>query len=452
MLRNSSRTGFRFFISWAAATVVFSATPARGDDLAPKADERQLSHAMHSAMSELPKVTVGREGTDIIGADNRALQAAVDYVAGLGGGVVEIAEGEYLMRDSLHLRSGVTVRGRTGKTVLRKADAAVSALALDGDFGEQQVTLKDPAGFTPGAGIAIWDDHAGGFHTTVARITGRRGNTVAFDTPLGADCMVAAGAKAATVFPVVSGCDIRDAHVEDLVTEGNKGANPPLNGCRGAGIYLYRGFGTTIKGCVVRGYNGDGISFQQSNDVQVLDCTSEGNAELGIHPGSGSQRAVVRSCTAIGNGSDGLFLCWRVRHGVFEDNRLEGNGRFGISIGHKDSDNLLRGNRVSRNGSNGVFFREETPGMSPHRNRLERNVIEDNGREPGTAGIRVRGEPSGLVFDGNLIRDTRAGSKRTQTVGILVENRVGPAEIGGNRIEAATVVDDRRGSVHQDKD
>ena len=232
--------------------------------------------------------------------------------------------------------------------------------------------------------------------------------------------------------------------IEDLVIEGNKGANPPLNGCRGGGIYLYRGFGTKIHGCVVRGYNGDGISFQQSNDVEVIDCSSEGNAELGIHPGSGSQRAVVRGCTARGNGTDGLFLCWRVRHGVFEDNRLEGNGRFGISIGHKDSDNLLRGNRVIGNASNGVCFREESAGMSPHRNRLERNIIEDNGREPGTAGIRVRGEPTGLVFKGNEIRDTRAGSKRTQTVGILVEGRVGPAEIEANKIEAATVLDDRR--------
>src|SRR3954471_12981040 len=143
------------------------------------------------------------------------------------------------MHDSLHLRSNVTVRGRKGRTILRKADAAVSPLALDGDFGEQQITVADPAGFAVGAGVAIWDDNAGGFHTTVARITGRRGNTFAIDAPLMADCMVGAHAKAATVFPVVSGADIKGARVEDLVIEGNKGANALLNGCRGAGIYLY---------------------------------------------------------------------------------------------------------------------------------------------------------------------------------------------------------------------
>jgi hypothetical protein len=428
-----------------ASSVVLMAAPiALADDFAPKPDERQLPQAMHSEMSERPTITVGRAGTDLIGSDNRALQAAVEYVAGLGGGTVEIGEGEYTMRDSLHLRSNVTVRGRKGKTILRKADAVVSALALDGDFGEEQITVKDPTGFAVGSGVAIWDDHAGGFHTTVARITGRRGNTFSIDAPLMADCMLGAHAKAATVFAVISGQDITGARVENLIIEGNKAVNVPLNGCRGAGIYLYRGFGTTIQGCVVRNYHGDGISFQQSNDVQVIDCVSEGNVDLGFHPGSGSQRPVVRNCVARNNGTDGLFLCWRVRHGVFENNRLEDNGRFGISIGHKDSDNLLRGNHVVRNASNGVYFRDESGGMSPHRNHLKDNRIEDNGREVGTAGIRIRGEPSGLVFDANVIRDTRAGSNQTQTVGIQVEGRVGSVTVDSNRIEANRAIDDKR--------
>ena len=178
--------------------------------------------------------------------------------------------------------------------------------------------------------------------------------------------------------------------------------------------------------------------------MTVADCVVEDNTDLGLHPGSGSQRPVVRDCLARRNGTDGLFLCWRVRHGVFEDNRLEENGRAGISIGHKDSDNLLRDNHVVRNGTCGVFFRDEAAGMSPHRNRLERNVIEDNGRSPGTAGIRVRGEPDGLVFEGNTIRDARREAQQTQTVGILIEGRVGSVRLERNAIEAGVPVEDRR--------
>ena len=433
-------------VFFAAGTVGLPPAWAAEEDFSPKADERQLPLAMHSAMQQSPRITVGRQNADLVGADNRVLQAAVDYVAGLGGGLVEIGEGEYLMRDSLHLRSNVTVRGQKDKTILRKADAAVSPLALDGDFGEEQITVRDPSGFGVGCGVAVWDDNAGGFHTTVARITGQRSkeSTFAIDTPLGTDCMVQNNARAATVFPVVSGYNLQGARVENLTIDGNRQANVHLNGCRGAGIFLYRAFGTVVEGCVVRNYNGDGISFQQSNDVTVLDCLSEDNASLGIHPGSGSQRPVVRRCTARRNGTDGLFLCWRVRHGVFEENVLEQNGQFGVSIGHKDSDNLLRRNRVCRNAQNGVFFRNETLGMAAHRNRLEENVIEDNGTKGPAAGIRIRGETNGLVFKGNVIRDTRPEASQTQSVGVLIEERVGDVTLEGNTIEAKTPIDDRR--------
>jgi len=429
---------------WSAGIAGSSPTATAGEDFSPPPEQQQLPLAMHSVMKELPRISVGRKNADLTGTDNRALQAAVDYIAGLGGGVVEIGEGEYLMRDSLHLRSNVTVRGQKGKTILLKADGAVAPLVLDGDFGQQQITVKDPSGFVIAGGVAIRDDRAGGFHTTVARITGRDGNTFAIDKPLGADCMVGNNARAATVFPVVSGYNLQGARIENLVVDGNKRANVHLNGCRGAGIFLYRAFATVIEGCVVRNYNGDGISFQQSNDVTVLDCVSEDNASLGLHPGSGSQRPVICRCTARRNGTDGLFLCWRVRHGRFEDNVLQQNGRFGISIGHKDSDNLLRRNRVRLNGSNGVFFRNETLGMAAHRNRLEDNVIEDNGTEGPTAGIRIRGETNGLVFKGNTIRDSRPERAQTQTVGILIEEQVGEVRLEKNTIEAKTPIDDRR--------
>jgi hypothetical protein len=413
-------------------------------DLSPRPDEKQVSSAMHSEMADRPRITVGRENADLIGCDNRVLQAAVDYIAGLGGGTVEIGAGDYEMRDSLHLRSHVTVRGRAGETRLRKAPSAVSPLALDGDFGEEQITVANPAGFEVGCGVAVNDDRAGGFHTTVARITGRRGNTFSIDRPLMADCMVSNKARAATVFPVVSGRDVQGARVENLVILGNKEANVPLNGCRGAGIYLYRGHGTVIKNCEVRGYAGDGISFQQSNDVAVQECLSVDNADLGLHPGSGSQRPIVRRCTARGNGTDGLFLCWRVRHGVFEENVLEQNGRYGISIGHKDSDNLLQRNQVRANAREGVYFRDESLGMAAHRNRLSENVIENNGAAAKSPGIRVRGETNGLVFEKNTIRDSRDRGSRTQTVGILIEPKVGEVTLRDNVIEAEAPIEDRR--------
>ncbi|RJP21109.1 MAG: hypothetical protein C4527_24080 [Candidatus Omnitrophota bacterium] len=425
------------------ASIVVTALETQ-QDFSPKPEEQQVPKAMHSQMREQPFITVGQANAVIVGNDNRALQAAVDYIAALGGGAVEIGEGIYTMRDSLHLRSFVTVSGQGEKTVLRKADGVSSPLAIDGDFGEEQFTVIDPQGFEVGYGVAIWDSNAGGFHTTVGRITGRSGNTFSITAPLMADCMVHNKASAQTIFPVVSGYHIEGARIKDITIDGNKENNVRLNGCRGAGIFLYRGFGTVMQNCSIKNYNGDGISFQQSNDVTVIGCVSENNTGLGLHPGSGSQRPTIRNCVARGNEEDGLFLCWRVRHGVFENNVLEGNGRFGLSIGHKDSDNVLRNNKITANKSNGVFFRNESLGMAGHRNLLENNLIENNGSEKNTAGIRIRGETNGLIFKNNTIRDTRPQNERTQTIGILIEEQVGEVILEENSIDAELKIDDRR--------
>ncbi len=406
-------------------------------------EQGQLPLAMHTAMKETPVVHVGVREGDIVGSDNRALQAAVDYVAGLGGGTVEIGEGTYLMRDSLHLRSHVTLRGRGEKTVLLKSPSAGSPLVLDGDYGEEQITVASAADFRVGDGVAIWDPNSGGFHTTVARISGKSGNTFSITVPLQSDYMVSAKAQAATVFPVISGYNVEGARVEDLVVDGARDRNAPLNGCRGAGIFLYRGFGAVIRNCRVRNYNGDGISFQQSNDVQVISCISESNAGLGLHPGSGSQRPLVRDCVARNNGSDGLYLCWRVRYGTFEGNELAGNGGHGISIGHKDTDNLLRKNIVRGNAHNGVYFRDEDEPMAGHRNRIEDNLIEDNGSEGG-AGITVDGATEDVMILGNQIRDTRAAGSRTQKTAIRLGAKTVNIKLEKNEIQAEKDLEDFR--------
>lgn len=82
--------------------------------------------------------------------------------------------------------------------------------------------------------------------------------------------------------------------------------------------------------------------------------------------------------------------------------------------------------------------------MAGHRNRLENNIIEDNGRKDTAAGIRVRGETRDLVFRNNTIRDTRPAEARRQTVGIRIEEAAGPVTLEANQIEAKTQVEDLR--------
>ena len=50
-------------------------------------------------------VTVGPQKADLVGTGDKVIQAAVDYVAGRGGGTVHILPGEYRLRNAVYLQS-----------------------------------------------------------------------------------------------------------------------------------------------------------------------------------------------------------------------------------------------------------------------------------------------------------------------------------------------------------
>lgn len=381
------------------------------------------------------EITVGQHEGDIIGSTHIALQAAVDYVAGLGGGVVTIGPGEYLMRDSVHLRSGVTLRGSGEATVLKKCDGVWTPLATDGDYGEEQITVVDPTGFKVGMGVTVGYQTPADFHVTVARITGRvDDNTFVLDRPLVNDYIAEKGARAQTTFPVISGYHVEGVRIENLAVDGNRANNPYLGGCRGGGVFLYRAHGAQIRGVLVRDYNGDGISYQQSDDVLVEDCTVINCADKGFHPGSGSQRTTIRRCRAIGNGQIGIFLCWRVRHSLFEENECDKNAVAGFSIGHKDTDNLFRKNVVRNNGRFGVLFRNETYALAGHRNRFEHNVIVNNGKDGKGYGVYIGGETEGVQLVENTIGNVPEGDEAGyQAVGVWIGEKAAQATLEGNK-------------------
>jgi parallel beta-helix repeat protein len=372
------------------------------------------------------EIRVGIDAGDIRGSDGRAIQAAIDYVAGLGGGTVRIGPGRYELRNALMLRDHVTLAGSPGETILVACEGVASKLTLDGDANERQITVADPGAFRVGDGVSVQDkDNGGGFAVTTATLTAQTGPaSFRLSQPLYLDYLVSGGATAKLAFPLVGGWQVKDAVVEGLTLEGNREKAQNLNGCRGGGIYLFECERVAIRNCTVRGYNGDGISFQVSAGVTVEDCLVEKNAGLGIHPGSGSTAPIVRRCRSLNNGSDGLFVCWRVTRGLFEDNEIRGNERAGVSIGHKDTDNLFRRNTIVQNLAAGVLFRNESEAMGAHRNVFEDNRILDNAadakRNPAAA-IVVQGPHHDVVFRNNTIGFSQPQER--PAIGILLSNQ-----------------------------
>jgi parallel beta-helix repeat protein len=253
---------------------------------------------------------------------------------------------------------------------------------------------------------------------TLVRIEGQ---TLYFDRFLHMDYSVANAGQVFNTFPLIAGYEVEDVRVEELTVDGDRAGSEKLDGCQAGGIYFFHSKRMTIRNCVARDFPGDGISTQFVEEPVVENCEVYGNAELGIHLGTGALRGLVRSNRAHDNGKDGLFLCWRVQHARYEQNQSWNNGQDGISLGHKDTDNVFFKNMVTGNGRAGIFFRDEGKSNAANRNTFSENTIEGNGR-PGAPGygIRVEGATHDLRFISNIVRGTRKGGKYTQPVGIYL--------------------------------
>lgn len=390
-------------------------------------------------------VTVGPAKADLIGSSEKVIQAAVDYAARFGGGTVKILPGTYRLRNAVYLQSKVRLLGSGVDTVLVKEPSVTTTLAADSDWFDQEITLADDTGFEIGDGICLRTKNGGaGSAETVKRtLVARTGNRFKLDQGLRKNFWRVGETKVSTLFPILSGENISDIAIENLVLDGNRAHNENLDGNYAGCVFLQECNRVTIRGITARNYNGDGLSWQICHDVLVENCTSEGHTGLGFHPGSGSQRTIMRGNRVVGN-AIGIFFCWGVRHGIAEDNHIEGNDT-GISIGHHDTDNVVRSNVVIGSKKAGVHFRPERgPDFTGDRNRIENNRLVDNGPDGGFA-VDIQGGTKSIVLAGNEITETRQGARTAIRIGAetrditLQDNRIRgfSKEVAGKLTEAA---------------
>lgn len=379
-------------------------------------------------------IKVSQSGpADVMGSDNAALQKAADLLK--PGDTLLIGEGTYAMENSLFVPSGVTVRGVAGKTILMKNAGVRSALAEDGDYGESALAVAEPDKFHAGMGITILDDlQSRGWDVSVTAVTGVKDKFLKILPPTVRDYdFENKNARITNTFPILCVMNAENVLLEGITVDGNRAENDYLDGCRGGAIYMYTVRDVTVRNCVARNYNGDGISFQISDGVKIIDSESFGHSGFGAHPGTGSANALITGTRLHDNDDIGLFLCWRVRHSRFENNVMENNGNHGISIGHKDTDNEFVSNRITKNGVSGVWFREETLKNSGHRNVFRKNQVLDNGGAKSGYGFYIAKYVDGTVIEDNQIADTRS-TGRTQTAAIHQAPGAGTVTVKGNVI------------------
>ncbi len=375
-------------------------------------------------MFERIKVTVGPKKADFVGTDHLALQAAVDYVTALGGGTIRILPGTYEMGNSLFLRDHLHLVGSGDDTILRKCPSAKTRLVEDIDWYSNRVVVKDASIFRIGGGILLRGKcpHYEKQQFVKRTVVGIEGNVIYINKEPRENFWLETKPEAARLFPVITGDYVNDVLIENLTIDGNRAENENLNGNYGGCIFIQDCDRVTVRNCTVRDYNGDGISWQVCDDITIDGCRSLNNADLGLHPGSGSQRPVIVNNTIVG-ADQGLFFCWGVKHGIAENNVIEDSGKYGISIGHRDTDNLVRNNQVRRSGLHGIFFRQHpNPARDPHRNVFEGNLVVDSGTKGDCVAIEMLGTAEDVLLRGNRVVDTRRTHKSRKRIGV----RIGP--------------------------
>jgi len=384
---------------------------------------------------ENPEITVGGSNSTIQGFTNKAIQGAVDALPPKGG-TVRLSAGTFQMKAPIRLKSNVELIGSGDSTLLTRIDGFRSRIMIDADYGECEARVVNPNGFSVGMSIQVSDRNNWICEdVTVAVITGIEGNTLHFDSELVRNYRVSDNGTITNAGSCISVVDAQNVLISNLKIDGNRANNDELDGCFGGGIAITRAQYVTVDSVRITNFNGEGITWQLTDHVSVINSEIWNCANMGLHPGIGSPNTLVENNNSHHN-RVGLFLCWRVVDGMAKGNQLHHNSDCGISTGHKDTDMLFVENHIYENGKNGIEFRDESASNSPHRTTFLNNIVEDNGTINEGFGFKIQGNAEDILIKDNIIRNNANGkqkapiSLRSSSPAITLENNT----ISGHRL------------------
>jgi nitrous oxidase accessory protein NosD len=380
-------------------------------------------------------ITVGGVNADIQGFTNEAIQVAVDAMSAEGG-TVRLNTGKFIIKAPVRLKSNIKLIGSGTETILKRIDGYHSKFIIDADFGELKLTVEDVSGFDVGMSVQVTNDpNSECWDVSTGVITDIVDNVIYIDTHLIRDYDCEQNGMVTNAGSCISVLNAQNVFVSNLTIDGNKEKNDLLDGCNGGGIAIIKSKYVTVENVHVKDFNGEGITWQITENVTIRNSEISGCTNMGLHPGTGSPNSLIEGNNSHDN-KVGMFICWRVHHSIVKDNQFHNNSDCGISTGHKDSDVVFKNNHIFENGSDGVFFRDEDAKNSPHRNSFINNIVENNGTIKGGYGFFFNGNASDVLLEDNIIRDNKNG---TQKAAIFINKNTPPPKEINNKMSGHTL-------------
>lgn len=389
---------------------------------------QKIVHEVDALVSPKTKeraITVGDNNSEVTGFNNQSIQFAIDAVSKTGG-TVKLSPGTFKIFAPVLMKSNVKLVGSGIETILKRDIGVQTGFVVDADFGELKLTVENSDGFEVGMKIQVKDEeNSGCWNVSTAYVTDVVDSIIYIDKGLIRDYRSDKNGLISNASSVIDVLDVENCSISDFVVDGNRAENFFADGCNNAGILILRSKKVTVNRVHVKDFNGEGISWQITENVTIQNSEISGSGNTGLHPGTGSPFTVIENNDIHHNDMDGLFICWRVYESRVESNKMHDNGRFGICTGHKDTDVLFRGNHVYSNKSDGINLRGEREANAPHRNSFIGNTIENNNGY----GFSVNSKANELMLTNNVFKN----SEGIQKAGIYIYKN-GSTPILGNNI------------------
>ena len=380
------------------------------------AQEIKKADALVSPKIAEREITVGGENATIPGFNNQSIQYAIDAIENTGGTVL-LKPGLYEIIAPVRLKSNVRLVGSGKETILKRSKGIQTKYIIDADYGELKLTVEKPDGFEIGMKVQVTDDvNNGCWNVSTAYITDISDNVIYIDKGLIRDYRSDLNGLISNASSVIEVIDVVNSSISNLVVDGNRLENFFADGCNSAGVLIFRTKNMVIDNIQVKDFNGEGISWQITENVTVKNCEISGSGNTGLHPGTGSPFSVIENNDVHHNDRDGLFICWRVYQSKVTGNKFHHNGRYGLCTGHKDTDVIFEDNHIFNNESDGVHLRGERENNAPHRNTFVKNIIENNGTDGGGFGLSINSPATDLVLKENIFKN----SLKTQEAAIYI--------------------------------
>jgi hypothetical protein len=376
-------------------------------------------------------ITVGGSGADIQGFGNRSIQMAIDAIAKTGG-TVRLTPGTFEITAPVRMKSNVTLSGAGRETILKRGKGVQTRFVVDADYGELKLTVENADGFEVGMKVQVTDsDNSSCWNVSTAYISDILDDVIYIDNGLIHDYRSDKNGLVSNASSVIEVIQAENVVISNLTADGNRAENFFADGCNSAGILVLKSKNVTVDNVHVKDFNGEGISWQITENVSVKNSEISGSGNTGLHPGTGSPFSLIENNDIHHNDRDGLFICWRVYQSQVSNNRIYHNGRFGICTGHKDTDVIFSENHIFSNQSDGVNLRGERESNAPHRNTFVKNIIENNGTNGNGYGFSINSPAKDLILRENYFKN----SAKTQKAAIFIYKGGSTPVLENNRFD-----------------